>query len=85
MKTSTKMLILSVIMIVLFTIAAITLQFVTAMELSATLITCWYAFWTAEIFSLASIKNTKVKHKYKSSDDEDEEEEEIIDETEINE
>lgn len=66
------MVVLSAMMIVLFTIAAIVLQFTTSVELSSTLITCWYAFWTAEIFSLVSIKNTNTKHK---SRDEPEKEE----------
>lgn len=77
MKTSNKMLIVSVSMIVIFTIAAIVLQFQTSVELSSTLITCWYVFWTAEIFSIAGIKVSKVKHNYNSYGEEDSDEEEI--------
>lgn len=70
-KFMDRMVILSAAMIVLFTIAAIVLQFVTSVELSGTLITCWYAFWTAEIFSLVSIKNTNTKHKSRDEPEED--------------
>ena len=54
---------LSVFAVVTYTIAALTLQFMGFMEVSATLTTCWYTFWTAEIVSLAAIKNSKTKHK----------------------
>jgi hypothetical protein len=70
-KTSTKMLVLVVINILWFTIAAIFLQFKTSVELSSTLITCWYAFWTSEIFLLAGIKITKVKHSDDGEEDSD--------------
>lgn len=76
MKTSNKMLIVSVAMIILFTVVAIVLQFQTSVELSSTLITCWYVFWTAEIFSIAGIKVSKVKHNYDSYGEEDIEDEE---------
>lgn len=44
-----------------FTGLAIYLQFVTSVELSATLITCFYGFCTGELWLLASIKKTKIK------------------------
>ena len=69
-KFMDRMVALSAAMIILFTVAAIVLQFVTQVELSGTLITCWYAFWTAEIFSLMSIKNTKTKHGEKDTQEE---------------
>lgn len=59
-KTATKVLIVSVFNIMWFTVAAILLQFKTSVELSSTLITCWYAFWTCEIFAIAGIRITKV-------------------------
>lgn len=62
MKVSNKMLIASVLAIVSFTIAAIVLQFYNGVELSSTLITCWYTFWTCELFALMGIKITKVKN-----------------------
>lgn len=61
-KTSNRMLVVSVINILWYTIVAIILQFKTQIEISSTLTTCWYAFWTGEIFALAGIKISKVKH-----------------------
>lgn len=71
-KTSNKMLVAAVVNILWFTIVAIILQFKTSVELSSTLITCWYAFWTCEIFALAGIKISKV---YKKNDEEEYEDE----------
>lgn len=65
-KTSTVILIAAIANITWFTIAAIILQFVTSVELSSTLITCWYAFWTSEVVILAGIKVTKVAKNYKN-------------------
>lgn len=61
-KVSNRMLVVTVINIMWFTIAAIILQFKTSIELSSTLITCWYGFWTGEIFMLAGIRITKAKY-----------------------
>lgn len=44
-----------------FTGLAIYVQLATTIELSPTLITCFYAFCTGELWMLASIKKTKVK------------------------
>ena len=49
-----------VISIFVFTGIAIYLQFVTSVELSAALITCFFAFCTGELWMLASIKKTKI-------------------------
>ena len=54
----------SIFMVATFTIAAFALQFCGMTEISATLTTCWFGFWTVEIIALASIKNVKVKNKY---------------------
>lgn len=43
-----------------FTGVAIWLQFVNTVELSSTLITCFYAFCTGELWMLASIKKAKI-------------------------
>ncbi len=59
--------------IALYTVAAVTLQFCGFMEISATLTTCWFSFWTAEIAALAAIKSGKVKHENKKSDNENKE------------
>ena len=47
-----------------FTGLAIYLQFVTQVELSATLITCFFGFCTGELWMLASIKKTKIKNQF---------------------
>ena len=64
MKTSNKVLIASILAIILFTIACMYIQYTTSIEVSSTLITFWYTFWTAEIVSLAGIKVTKVIKNY---------------------
>ena len=64
MKTSNKVLIASILAIVLFTVACLYIQCTTSIEVSSTLITFWYTFWTAEIVSLAGIKVTKVIKNY---------------------
>ena len=51
-----------------FTIAAIWLQYKTSVELSSTLITCFYGFCTGELWLLASIKKAKVKNDYNKSE-----------------
>ena len=48
-----------------FTGLAVWLQFCVHMELSSTLITCFYAFCTGELWMLASIKKAKI---YKDDD-----------------
>ncbi len=58
--------------IALYTAAAVTLQFCGLMEVSPTLTTCWFGFWTVEIVALAAIKGGKVKHGNKKTDDEKE-------------
>ena len=52
----------SISAIALYTLAAVILQFCGFAEVSATLTTCWFSFWTAEIMALAAIKSGKVKH-----------------------
>ena len=44
----------------IFTGVAIFLQFVTSVELSPTLTTCFYAFCTGELWVLASIEKAKI-------------------------
>ena len=53
-----------------FTGLAIYLQFVTQVELSATLITCFFGFCTGELWLLASIKKTKIKNQFIDDHDE---------------
>ncbi len=62
---SNYIVILSIIMIVGFTVCAFVLQFVTKMEVSSTLIISWFSFWTVEVSALALIKTNKVKNNKK--------------------
>ncbi len=62
----------SIFMVASFTIAAFILQFCGMMEISSTLTTCWFAFWTVEIISLAAIRTSKVKNKYDEQKKEEE-------------
>lgn len=68
-KTSNKILIVAVLAVLLFSIACLYIQYETGMEVSSTLITLWYSFWTVEIVSLAGIKVTKVLKDNKSTSD----------------
>lgn len=62
-STSNKVLIASISAIVLYTIVALVIQYYTSIEVSTTLSTLWYGFWTVEITALAGIKVSKViKH-----------------------
>ncbi len=56
-----------------YTAAAVVLQFCGLMEISPTLTTCWFSFWTVEIVALAAIKGGKVKHGNKKVDEENKE------------
>ena len=47
-----------------FTGLAIWLQFATSVELSATLITCFFGFCCSELWMLASIKKTKINNNF---------------------
>lgn len=52
-----------IVAIMLYTVAAFILQFFTSVEISSTLTTAYFSFWTIEIVSLAGIKTMKVKGK----------------------
>lgn len=58
--------------IFIFTGVAIYVQLRTSIELSATLITCFYGFCTGELWMLAGIKKTKVKNDYNSNNNDNE-------------
>ena len=77
-KVSNVMLVLIIIAIVLYTAAEFAVQALTGTEISPTLTTAWFAFWTVEIVALAAIKTTKVKHG--KDDDKCEPEEDFIEE-----
>lgn len=59
-KTSNIVLGCSIIAIVLYTVVSMIIQYNTGVEMSSTLSTLWYGFWTVEITALAGIKVTKV-------------------------
>lgn len=69
-KVSNVMLAIIVIMIVGYVIASFVLQYHTSIEMSPTITTCWFAFWTVEIVALAGIRISKV-FKTKNHDDEE--------------
>ena len=79
-KVSIIMLVLIIVAIVLYTAAAFVLQYYAQVEISPTLTTAWFAFWTVEIVALAAIKTTKVKHKKDSDVDSSNSKEESNDE-----
>lgn len=62
---------LVILSIFTFTGVAIWLQYATGLELSPTLITCFYGFCTGELWLLASITKTKVKNKENTISNED--------------
>ena len=53
-------LVASILAIVLYTVAGIVVQIITGSEISPTLTTAWYSYWTVEIVALAGIKITNV-------------------------
>lgn len=63
-KVSNIMLVITVVAIVGYVIADFVLQYKMGVEISPTITTCWFAFWSAEIFTLAGIKISKVKNNY---------------------
>ena len=65
-KMTLSRLIIPFVIISLFTFTglAIYLQFVTSVELSSTLITCFFGFCTGELWMMASIKKAKIKNQF---------------------
>lgn len=73
-KTSNIVLICSIAAVILYTVTSILIQYHTGIEISSTLSTLWYGFWTVEITALAGIKVTKViKENGSESEDSDSE------------
>lgn len=67
--TSKITLAVSIISAVAYTITAFLLQFHGNTEISPTLTTCFFTFFTVEIFNLTSIKKSKIKNNYNSQTD----------------
>lgn len=70
-KVSNIMLVLICAMIIIYTAADFALQYFAGVEVSPTLTTAWFAFWTVEIVALAAIKTSKVKHGQDTTETED--------------
>ena len=68
-KVSNIMLVLICFMIIAYTAADFALQYFAGVEVSPTLTTAWFAFWTVEIVALAAIKTSKVKHGQDKNED----------------
>lgn len=66
-RVSNIMLIIVVASIVIYTVASFWLAYTTGVSIDSTLTTCFYAFWTVEILSLAGIRISKTR---KTADDE---------------
>ena len=73
MNTSTKVLISIILAIVLYTIACLYIQHETSVEVSSTLTTLWFSFWTVEIIALTGIKISNIIKGRNTSDEELEE------------
>jgi uncharacterized membrane protein YwzB len=59
-KTSNIMLVIVCIMIFGYTAASFVLQYFTQVEISPTLTTAWFTFWSVEILALMGIRVSKV-------------------------
>ena len=68
-KTSNKVLASAIVAIIGYTAASLYIQYQTSVEVSSTLTTLWFSFWTVEIVVLAGIKVSKVFKGDSSSDD----------------
>jgi len=72
MRFSTKMVISAVIAIVGYTAALFAVEVNNpAAQIPDALTVAWFAFWTVEIVSLASIRRSKIKNKYEVEVDND--------------
>ena len=60
LKKSDLVLICSIVAVIVYTVAAIILQWHTSVEISPTLTEKWYQFWTIEIVALSGIKIVNV-------------------------
>lgn len=63
-KVSNMLLVVVVVAIVAYTVANLWITYATGMSIDPTLTTCFYAFFSSELFLLAGIKLSKIKNKY---------------------
>ena len=68
-KVSNIMLVIIVFAIIAYTVASFLVQYKTGVAIDATLSTLYYGFWTVELISLTTIKNSKTKHGSQSNDE----------------
>ena len=61
-RFSSIMIVVIVINIVAYVLASFWIQYNTGVEMSPTITTCWFSFWTIEIVALTGIKISKVKN-----------------------
>lgn len=66
-KVSNIMLVIIVIAIVGYVAVDFLLQYKIGTEISPTITTCWFVFWTSEVLALMGIKLSKVKSSYDNS------------------
>lgn len=69
-KVSNIMLVVIVTAIVGYVIADFILQYRMGIEISSTITTCWFSFWTVEIVALTGIKVSKVRNSSSENDSE---------------
>lgn len=67
MRSLTKFVVFSLVMIILYTITAIVYQWVSGQELSSTLTTCYFGCFAGEILSSSLIKIFKLKEENKNA------------------
>lgn len=65
-------LVCSVLAVIIYTVAAIILQWNTTVEISPTLTEKWYTFWTIEITALSGIKTVNILKGRDSKEDDPE-------------
>ena len=76
MRFASKVVVASVTAVVLFTlgmfaIVIYNIDHMTNVQVPTELVVSWYAFWTVELVSLASIRKEKVKNKYEREEGDD--------------
>jgi hypothetical protein len=69
-KVSNIVLVVVCLMIFLYTVASLVLQYFTSVEVSPTLTTAWFAFWGTELVNLMVIRTSKLKYGYDNNNSE---------------
>lgn len=67
-KKSDIYIVVAIIAIVAYTVADMGIQAKTGYTVSDVLTTCWYGFWTSELFALMHIKTTNINKGTDGSD-----------------